>query len=114
VGVAHGHFGPDGPHPHCFDGRLSCYYRLTHICFELKLGALSPSETAGLQTSAGEDGYLSLVVLRMQIRCYATSAVAGDLGLGAVGIEELRPCVSFGVVKQPLDSIGADSIVTIA
>ena len=79
-----------------------------------KLVAIMRLQFAGLQPGAGADHDRVAMILIAPPGRNTARAVARDLRLGAIGIQQSYAEVGVRGGQHPLDAIGADAVVTIA
>src|SRR5882724_6804897 len=115
MGIAHRNRNATDLSESDFDGKFLAYHRDSHVRAELETAGLAANQRALFDPGAGSDRDRIAAVLRDPIRSNATRAIARDLRLRAIGVEQPRANVGFALLvwEQPLHAVGANSAVPI-
>src|ERR1035437_1732078 len=96
------------------DGELVPYLRLAHGTAKLKVVAVALGQGTSLQAGARTNDARTAIVLGAVPCRNAARAIARNLRLGAVSIQQPHPQVRIGGWEHPFHTVGANAIMPIA
>src|SRR5438309_5363304 len=95
-------------------GKLTAHLRLAHFHLKFKAVLFTRYQIAKLHACAGADGNLAGMALAHQVGRDTAGAIAGNLRLAAIRIDQARLDVGIRDGKEPFNTVCANAIVAVA